>query len=814
MDGVLLQSPHADEEIRELAFDSRRIQQRQDILFFALVSQRNDGHRYIGELYRKGIRHFVVNRQFAEASSYPDADFIQTEDTLAALQKLAQEHRKRFMIPVIGITGSNGKTTVKEWLYQLLCDDLRITYTPNSFNSQIGVPISVWGLNRDTQLGIFEAGISQPDEMALLESIIQPTIGILTNIGSAHNEYFMGIRQKIGEKLNLFRHVDTLILSLDNGDVNEVLMRAGMMQKIKLFTWSRNRRESDLFVESAETSDNRTTITAVYKGETLKISIPFIDEGAVENVLHCWSCMLLLGYSNDRIAERMAQLKPIVMRLELKQGVNRCLIINDTYNSDVNSLQIAVDFMSNQRQYRKRTLILSDILQSGRSERELYEEISRMLVQKGVTRIIGIGEALLRQASCFPMEKEFYKSTSDFLQLFDAGKLENEVVLVKGARKFAFDRISAFLELKSHETVMEVNLNTLISNLDYFRSKLKPGTKVMAMVKAAGYGTGDIDIANELQYHNVDYLTVAYADEGVLLRNKNVTLPIMVMNPDERGVEMILKHRLQPEIYSFRILELFVEALHRHPQEEGLKVHLKIDTGMHRLGFYPTEIPDLLRRLHEEPRIEVESVFSHFASADDPMEDAFTHAQAALLTACHEQVSEALGYRPLKHIANSTAIIRFPQYHFDMVRIGLGLYGVNPFADPNRIHCVATLRTIVSQLKRVAVGESVGYNRTWKAERESLIATIPIGYADGLPRTLSHGKGEFLINGEIVRSVGLICMDMCMLDVTGVKVNEGDEVIVFGPQWPVTGMARQAGCTEYEILTGISQRVNRVYVRK
>ena len=814
MDGVLLQSPHADEEIRELAFDSRRIQQRQDILFFALVSQRNDGHRYIGELYRKGIRHFVVNRQFAEASSYPDADFIQTEDTLAALQKLAQEHRKRFMIPVIGITGSNGKTTVKEWLYQLLCDDLRITYTPNSFNSQIGVPISVWGLNRDTQLGIFEAGISQPDEMALLESIIQPTIGILTNIGSAHNEYFMGIRQKIGEKLNLFRHVDTLILSLDNGDVNEVLMRAGMMQKIKLFTWSRNRRESDLFVESAETSDNRTTITAVYKGETLKISIPFIDEGAVENVLHCWSCMLLLGYSNDRIAERMAQLKPIVMRLELKQGVNRCLIINDTYNSDVNSLQIAVDFMSNQRQYRKRTLILSDILQSGRSERELYEEISRMLVQKGVTRIIGIGEALLRQASCFPMEKEFYKSTSDFLQLFDAGKLENEVVLVKGARKFAFDRISAFLELKSHETVMEVNLNTLISNLDYFRSKLKPGTKVMAMVKAAGYGTGDIDIANELQYHNVDYLTVAYADEGVLLRNKNVTLPIMVMNPDERGVEMILKHRLQPEIYSFRILERFVEALHRHPQEEGLKVHLKIDTGMHRLGFYPTEIPDLLRRLHEEPRIEVESVFSHFASADDPMEDAFTHAQAALLTACHEQVSEALGYRPLKHIANSTAIIRFPQYHFDMVRIGLGLYGVNPFADPNRIHCVATLRTIVSQLKRVAVGESVGYNRTWKAERESLIATIPIGYADGLPRTLSHGKGEFLINGEIVRSVGLICMDMCMLDVTGVKVNEGDEVIVFGPQWPVTGMARQAGCTEYEILTGISQRVNRVYVRK
>ncbi|MBP5396624.1 MAG: bifunctional UDP-N-acetylmuramoyl-tripeptide:D-alanyl-D-alanine ligase/alanine racemase, partial [Bacteroidales bacterium] len=636
--GTLVQAPNAEDTVRELAYDSRRIQQRDDTLFFALVTSRNDGHRYIGDLYRKGIRHFVVNKLFNEASSYPEADFIQTENTLEALQALARNHRMQYHIPVIGITGSNGKTTVKEWLYQLLCEDYRIAHTPNSFNSQIGVPISVWSLNSESQLGIFEAGISRPDEMGVLESIIKPTIGILTNIGSAHNEYFMGIRQKIGEKLNLFRHVGTLIMSFDNGDVNEVLLRAALFRNVKLFTWSRNREESDLFVRGTETTGNETRITAVYKGETVSVRIPFIDEASIENVLHCWSCMLLLGYDNKVIAERMAQLKPIAMRLELKEGINRCLIINDTYNSDINSLQIAVDLMANQHQFGRRTLILSDLLQSGRSEKELYEDISKMLVNKDVTRLIGIGEALRRQSSLFPMEKEFYNSTEDFLNMFDTGKLENEVVLVKGARKFGFERISAFLGLKSHETVMEVNLNTLISNLDYFRSKLEPGTRVMAMVKAAGYGTGTIDIANELQYHKVDYLTVAYADEGVLLRNKNITLPIMVMNPDERCVELIIKHRLQPEIYSFRILNLFEEALKRHPLEERMKVHLKIDTGMHRLGFDPKDLDELLQRLGDESRLEVESVFSHFAAADDPMDDSFTHAQAALLNECHEQI--------------------------------------------------------------------------------------------------------------------------------------------------------------------------------
>lgn len=814
MDGEWIQSASQSSEIRELAYDSRRIQQGDGTLFFALVTSKNDGHRYIGELYQKGIRHFVVRRDYADAAMYPEADFIGVEDTLKALQELAAFHRRQFRIPVIGITGSNGKTTVKEWLYQLLCDDYNIAYTPNSFNSQIGVPISVWGLQSQTQLGIFEAGISRPDEMNTLKHIIEPTIGILTNIGTAHDEYFMDVKQKIGEKLNLFRNVETLVMSFDNGTVNEVLLRAALTQKIRLFTWSRNKTDADLYIKEVESQEKSTRLTAVYRGTAISIRIPFIDEAAVENVIHCWACMLLMGYSNDIVAERVLHLKPIIMRLEMKQGINRCLVINDTYNSDLKSLQIAVDLMVNQRQYTRRTLILSDILQSGTSESELYGEISKLLVSKSIHRIIGIGDAISRQASEFTVEKEFYRNTSEFFSRFDVRSLENEVVLVKGARRFEFERIADFLELKTHETILEVNLNTLISNLNYFRSNLKPETKVMAMVKAFSYGTGDIDIANELQFHKVDYLAVAYADEGIALRNKNIHIPIMVMNPDERGVEPILKYQLQPEIYSFRILHLFEEALQKHPQIESLHFHLKIDTGMHRLGFGRADLDTVIEHLKKEPRLVVESVFSHFAAADDPAADDFTRAQAELLTECHAYVSEALGYRPIKHIDNSVGILRFPDYQFDMVRLGLGLYGVNPYADQNRISCVATLRTIVSQLKHISKGETVGYNRTWKAERDTVLATIPIGYADGLPRSLGQGKGQLLVNGHLARIVGLVCMDMCMLDVTDLPVSEGDPVVVFGAVPSIVQTAKLSGLSEYEILTGISQRVKRIFVRK
>lgn len=814
INGHLISGFNKDYIIKELAFDSRKIQHQTHVLFFALVSSKNDGHKYIQELYDKDIRNFVVNNTFTDTQFFPQANFIFVDNSLQALQTLAKYHRKKFTVPVIGITGSNGKTAVKEWLYQLLYNDYSIAYTPNSFNSQIGVPLSVWNLNEDIQLGIFEAGISKPNEMNTLKEIIDPSIGILTNIGTAHDEYFMDVKQKIGEKLNLFRNVDTLIYNTDNGIITEVLLRTELTKKIKLFTWSRKKEDTDLYITNISKQSKSTEISAVFQAQSLKIKIPFIDDAAIENTIHCWACMLLLGYSNDIIAERILKLTPIAMRLEMKQGINRCMIINDTYNSDINSLQIALDLMINQKQFKKRTLILSDILQSGHSEYELYKEISDLLNTKDIHHIIGIGEAISRQANSFTIKKEFFKTTNDFFADFDTSKLENEIILIKGARRFNFERISNYLELKTHETIMEVSLNSLINNLNHYRSLLKPETKIMAMVKAFGYGIGDIDLANELQYHKVDYLTVAYADEGIALKNKNIHLPIMVMNPDERSIELILKYQLQPEVYSFRILQLLEEAIEHNPQISDIHVHLKIDTGMHRLGFERQNMTELLNHLTSNPKIIVESVFSHFASADDSREDAFSHQQAETLSECHQMISERLGYKPLKHIANSVGMVRFPEYQFDMVRLGIGLYGINPFVEQTKIEPVATLRTIISQIKNIKAGDTIGYNREWKVNSDMLIAVIPIGYADGFPRSLGNGKGVVLINGQLAKIVGNVCMDMCMADITHITAKEGDSVTVFGKDISITQMAKKANRIEYEILTGISQRVKRVFVRK
>ncbi|MDD4209390.1 MAG: bifunctional UDP-N-acetylmuramoyl-tripeptide:D-alanyl-D-alanine ligase/alanine racemase [Bacteroidales bacterium] len=813
INGTFASVYNKDYIINELAFDSRKIQHEANTLFFALTSEKNDGHRYIKELYNKNIRNFVVNVSYNDTHAYSDANFIQVDNTLIALQTLAKHHRHNFSIPVIGITGSNGKTAVKEWLYQLLCDDYCIAYTPNSFNSQLGVPLSIWNINEDTQLGIFEAGISKPDEMNTLKGIIDPSIGILTNIGTAHDEYFMDVKQKIGEKLNLFRNVDTLIYCTDNGLITEVIMRTELTKKIKLFRWSRKKEDSDLYIDSITKQSKYTEITAIFNKQTLKIKIPFIDDAAIENTIHCWACLLLLGYSNDIINDRICKLTPIAMRLEMKQGINRCMIINDTYNSDINSLQIAIDLMINQQQFKKRTLILSDILQSGSSEYELYKEIAALLKAKGINYIIGIGEAISRQANSFTIKKEFYKTTNDFFADFNLSKLDNEIILIKGARRFNFERISNYLELKTHETVLEVSLNALISNLNYYRTLIKPETKVMAMVKAFGYGIGDIDIANELQYHKIDYLTVAYADEGITLKNKNIHVPIMVMNPDERSIESILKYQLQPEIYSFRILNLLEQAMEHNPQIPDIRIHLKIDTGMHRLGFEKQNLNDILHHLTANPKIIVESVFSHFAAADDPKEDTFSRQQADLLTECHDIISKHLGYTPIKHIANSAGMIRFPEYQFDMVRLGIGLFGINSFANPSKIENVAGMRTIISQIKVIKKGDTIGYNRQWKAADDITLAIIPIGYADGFPRSLGNGKGVIVINGQLAKIVGNVCMDMCMADITNISAKEGDSVSVFGKDISITQFAKKANRTEYEVLTGISQRVKRIFVQ-
>ena len=800
--------------IKDLIYDSRKVQGAENALFFALVTAKNNGHKYIENLYEREVKNFVVNTDFTDLERYPKANFIVVEDTLRALQELAKYHRKQFSIPVIGITGSNGKTAVKEWLYQLLCPDSKIVYSPNSFNSQIGVPISVWKMSKDDQMGIFEAGISKPEEMNTLKEIIEPTIGIFTNIGSAHDEAFMDIRQKTGEKLNLFKNVETLIFSSDHGTIMEGLMRTELPKKIRLFSWSIRKEDADLKITNIEKRIKEASIKAVYKGENIAITIPFVDDAAIENIIHCWATMLLLDYSNEIIAERIAKLTPIEMRLEMKQGINRCMIINDTYTSDINSLQIALDLMNSQHQYQKRTVILSDILQSRSSEHTLYSEIVNLLKNKEIHRIIGIGEAISRQANSFTIEKEFYKTTNDFFADFDTNKLENEIVLVKGARKFNFERISSYLSLKTHETVMEVSLPNLISNLNYYRTLLRPQTKIMAMVKAFSYGIGDIDIANTLQYHGVNYLSVAYADEGVLLRNKNITLPIMVMNPDELSLELVLKYDLQPEIYSFRILHLLIQALEQNRHIEQVNIHLKIDTGMHRLGFEKKDMPELLRILSDNPKIRVESIFSHFAAADDPNEDAFTKHQIDLFSACYTIISNKLGYYPVKHISNSAGISRFPEYQFDMVRLGIGLYGINPFVNANKITPVATLKTIISQIKHLSASETVGYNRKWKAVKDAVIATIPIGYADGFPRAGGNGKAKVLINGKLAPVVGNVCMDMCMLDITHIPAKEGDTVIIFGKELPLSQLVKSCGMIEYDLLTGISQRVKRVFVQE
>ncbi len=813
VNGVLYAKLDKDYPVKDLVYDSRKIQGVENALFFALVTPKNDGHKYIESLYERNITNFVVNKDYADLERYPYANFIVVEDTLRALQQLARYHRKQFSIPVIGITGSNGKTAVKEWLYQLLCPDSKIVYSPNSFNSQIGVPISVWKMSKEDQMGIFEAGISKPEEMNSLKEIIEPTIGIFTNIGSAHDESFMDIRQKVGEKLNLFRNVETLVFSSDHGIIMEGLMRTELPKKIRLFSWSTRKDDADLKIKSIEKRSKEAYIKAVYKEEDISITIPFVDDAAIENIIHCWATMLLLDYSNEIIAERIAKLTPIAMRLEMKQGINRCMIINDTYNSDTNSLQIALDLMNSQHQYQRRTVILSDILQSRSSEHMLYKEIATLLENKNIHRIIGIGDAISRQGNSFTIEKEFYKTTNDFFADFDVDKLENEIILIKGARQFNFERISNYLSLKTHETVMEVSLPNLIANLNYYRTLLHPTTKVMAMVKAFSYGIGDIDIANALQYHGVNYLSVAYADEGVSLRNKNITLPIMVMNPDELSIELILKYDLQPEIYSFRILSLLLLAMEQNLHIETVNIHLKIDTGMHRLGFEKKNIPELLQILKNNPKIQVESIFSHFAAADDPGEDAFTRYQADLFSECYQMITDKLGYNPVKHISNSAGMSRFPEYQFDMVRMGIGLYGVNHFVNPNKVANVATLKTIISQIKHISASETVGYNRKWRTSRDAVIATIPIGYADGFPRSGGNGKAKVLVNGRLASVIGNICMDMCMLDITDIPAKEGDMVIVFGKELPIFQLAKSTGMIEYELLTGISQRVKRVFIQ-
>lgn len=804
--------------VRDILIDSRRLISPNHCMFIALSSKRNNGHHYIEELYEKGIRHFIVSALPQKLKFFEKANFIKVANTLEALQFLTAHHRSTFNIPVIGITGSNGKTIIKEWLYQLMRSDKNIVRSPKSYNSQIGVPLSVWQMNKSHELAIFEAGISETEEMEKLRKIIEPNIGLFTNVGHAHDENFINLQQKAGEKLKLFTKVDTLIYCADHPEIQGVIIRSEILNRIKAFTWS-YKEDADLHNISLEKKSNLTIINGWYQNKELQIQIPYIDDASIENAIHCWVMMLHLGYDQSVIKERMPQLTPIAMRLEMKEGINNCSIINDSYNSDINSLSIALDFLKQQKQHSKKTIILSDILQSGRNELDLYGYISELLESKGIQKLIGIGDSISNNSERFNMEKYFFSSTEEFLNNFPFTSFQNETILIKGARVFEFEQISRALQQKAHETVLEINLNSLINNLNTYRNKLQnPSTKIMAMVKAFSYGSGSFEIANALQFHHVDYLTVAYADEGVELRKAGINTPIMVMNPDWQSFDSIIKHNLEPEIYSFRILDFLEKSIKENiiPANKPIKIHIKLDTGMHRLGFEENDLDELLKRLKQNKSIYLQSVFSHLAASQNENFDDFTRLQIKRFEKMSlEIISHADDHPVFRHILNSAGISRFPEAQFDMVRLGIGMYGISSDkTERAELENVSTLKSTISQIKRVKTEETIGYNCSAKAHKEMIIAIIPVGYADGISMNLGHGVGKFWINGKFAPIVGSVCMDMCMVDISDIHAVEGDEVIIFGENYPIWEMADAINTIPYEILTGISRRVKRIYFQE
>lgn len=803
-----------EDPILHLLTDSRTLVSPHGTLFFAIPTKRNSGCRYIDGLYQSGVRQFVVPADCDLA--LPEANIWRVDDVLAALQRLAAHHRAQFSYPVVGITGSNGKTIVKDWIVQLLSPDRRLVSSPKSYNSQIGVPLSVWQMEAGHEMAVFEAGISETGEMARLQKIIQPTIGIFTNVGQAHDENFLTRQQKVAEKLQLFTHCEVLIYSTDHKDIHSVLSDIESFRHINRFTWGTS-ADNAVRLLSATVGDRSTTLSIAHADDTFSVVIPFVDRASQQNVMHCITLMLYLGYSPADITARCAKLTPVEMRLEMNEGINNCLLINDSYSLDLNSLSIALDFLQHEHQHFNKTLIISDFLQTGVPDSELYTQVAQLIAQRGITRLIGVGPALCHNKSCFAdVEALFYPSTEQMLHDCDFNRFQNEAILLKGARMFEFEKIAKLLQRKSHETIMEVNLDAMIHNLNFYRSRINPGTKLMAMVKASSYGAGKVEVASALQFNHVDYLTVAYADEGVELRRNGIHLPIMVMNPEEASFDDIVKYRLEPDIYSFRILELFSQRVRLYG--ERMAIHVEFDTGMHRLGFSGDDIPALAERLNAlKDVLQVRSIFSHLACSEDAAMDDFTRGQISRFRTWSDSLDAAIDHTEpiLHHILNSSGITRFPEAQMDMVRLGIGLYGVAPEpAVQAQLRQVSRLVTRISQIKAIPAGDSVGYNRRWIAERPSRIAIVPIGYADGLSRHLGYGHGRVSILGHEAPIIGSICMDMCFVDVTDIACAEGDPAVLFGEGDLLQRNADAAGTIPYEMLTAVSPRVKRVYFQE
>ena len=804
---------NAEARIDWLLTDSRSLAFPETTLFFALRTPVGDGHKYIPDLYRRGVRNFVVGTvPENHETDYPDANFLRVLSPLKALQRLAERHREEYVLPVIGITGSNGKTVVKEWIYQLLMLSMNVTRSPRSYNSQVGVPLSVWLLDERSRIGVFEAGISQPGEMQALRAIIQPTIGVMTNIGPAHQENFSTIQEKCHEKLLLFKDAKVLIYNADEPVVAESVHDFGFGGQ--LFGWSRKDENATVFVRAIEpTEDGKTRIAYFFNGTAAEYTLPFADEASIQNSITALCVCLYLGLTPADIARRMALLEPVAMRLEVVQGVRGCTLINDAYNSDAAALDIALDFMNRrakEQAAKGRTLILSDIFQTGIPAEELYAKVAEMLKSRGVERLIGVGPAISAAHTLFSIKKSFYPTSEALLESGELDTIHDEIILLKGARNFGFEQIAKALSLRVHETTLDVNLEAIAENLHFYRSFMKPETKLTCMVKASAYGAGSVEIAKTLQERGVDYLAVAVADEGAELRRAGITAGIIVMNPEMSAFGTLFEYELEPEIYSFNLLDALIRAARRQGITD-FPVHLKLDTGMHRLGFNPkTDIPVLIDRLSHQRALIPRSVFSHFVGADSDGFDEFSEKQFKLFDEASRTLQAAFPHKILRHICNSAGIERFPERHLDMVRLGLGLYGIDPI-DNRVLHNVATLRTTILQIRDVPAGDSIGYSRKTVLDRPSRIAAIPIGYADGLNRHLGNRRGYCLVNGQKADYVGNICMDVCMIDVTDIPCREGDSVEIFGDALPVTVLSDLLGTIPYEVLTSVSNRVKRVY---
>ena len=787
-----------------VSIDSRSLQNGSQTLFFALTGINTDAHLYIKDLIENGVQNFVVTHIPKDCDK--KANFYVVENTLLALQEFAAQYRSLFDFPIIGLTGSNGKTIVKEWLNFLLSPDYNVIRSPKSYNSQVGVPLSILAINEQHNLGIFEAGISNSSEMGKLEKIIKPTVGVLTNIGSAHDEGFLNLEEKIKEKMSLFEHSETVIYQ-----INEKF-NFSFFSKKNAFTWSFISKEADVFIVKKAILE-QTDLIIQYHNDQFDIKIPFQDEASIENAISCLMVLLYFKYDHKTIQNRMQLLYPVEMRLKVKNGINNCNIIDDSYSSDFQSLKIALDFLESQKQSDKKTVILSDIFQSGLYKDELYSKVADLIVSNNISRIIGIGETISefkeKFSNCIT-----YKNTADFIADYENLDFSNETILIKGARSFQFEEIVALLEEKTHETVLEINLNAISYNLNFFKAKLKANVKIMVMVKAFGYGNGGFEIAKLLEHHKVDYLGVAFADEGIALKNQGIQLPIMVLNPENTSFSAIIQHQLEPEIYSLKGLRAFVKIA-AQKELSHFPIHIKLDTGMHRLGFETNTIDELIATLKGNKTVKVKSILSHLATSDDVLHMDFAQSQIVLFEKLSSKLMDELQINPIRHILNTSGISNYYNSQYDMVRLGIGLYGVsNDSEEQKRLENVGTLKSIISQIRTIAAGESVGYGRKFIAEKQTRVATIPIGYADGISRGWGNSVGFVSIKNQKATIIGSICMDMLMVDCSEIDCKEGDAVIIFGQNPTVSYIAQQLNTIPYEILTSISQRVKRVFYRE